>query len=714
MRKDNTNKGKNRRSADSWRKDEPDILDFDAAKKPKRRRRQWLADVDTASADQPGKKKKGKRAASAEENTDYGLPRRGTGLGKGATAHSSKRQADAGDSPWNQLLYGQDAEDILDDDRLSSETAESVQQLLYGQSQEDILSDDRLPSETAESVQQLLYGQAQEDIFGDITLSSETAESVREIMYGSDSSSDDGHSSKRGQRNRGGEESSSLRSAAILAANQQTETRQEKREKRKHRDKQEGFARAMEHPVTGNHQFWVITGLFLLLFGLLIGYMVYFQVVKSDSFISSSYNSRLDLYAERVIRGDILSSEGDVLATTVVDEDGEESRSYPFGRVFAHVVGYTNNGKSGLEKQYNFNLLRSHSFFLTQIVNELKDEKSMGDSVVTTLSTQLQQAAYDALGDNDGAVVVLEASTGKVLAMVSKPDYDPNTLADSWDSIINDDSSSVLVNRATSGAYPPGSIFKLFTTLEYVHENDSYTSYAFTCSGSFTVDGETISCYHGSSHGSESLMTSFANSCNASYASLSLTLDLTQFSSLLESMLFNTTLPGSLSSTKSSFSLSSDANTGKIMQTAIGQGDTTVSPLHMAMIAAAISQDGVLYEPYLVDHTENDKGTVVRQYTSTEYGSLLSVSDARLLQEYMRAVVTDGTASALNTSSYTAAGKTGSAEYDSNGNSHGWFIGYASKEGYEDIAIAVIVEDGDSGSKSAVPVAKAVFEAYFH
>ncbi len=457
----------------------------------------------------------------------------------------------------------------------------------------------------------------------------------------------------------------------------------------------------------------IITYLFVGLFCLLIGYFAYFQVVKSESVIASAYNARLDLYAARVIRGDIVSSDGVVLATTKVSDNGDEERVYPYGAMFAHVVGYFSNGKSGIESSANFNLLRSHSFFLTQLKNELLDEKNQGDSVITTLDYDVQAAAYSALGSSDGAVVVLEASTGKVLAMVSKPDFDPNTLESLWDAIVNDESSSVLLNRATSGTYPPGSIFKIFTTLEYAHETASYENYSYECTGSLLIDGESIGCYHGSVHGVQTLKDSFANSCNTSYATIGLKLDITNFTDLLESLLFNETLPGTLAGTASSFSLSKDASTGKIMQTAIGQGDTTVTPLHMAWIAAAISQDGIAYTPYVVDQIQNDAGSTVKTYEAQEYGRILSKADASLLQEFMEEVVASGTASALSGQSYNAAGKTGSAEYDNEGNSHGWFVGYASKEGYEDIAIAVIVEDGGSGSASAVPVAKAVFDAYF-
>ena len=308
--------------------------------------------------------------------------------------------------------------------------------------------------------------------------------------------------------------------------------------------------------------------------------------------ISDSHNPRLNIYEERVIRGDILSGDGVVLATSNLNEDGSQTREYPYGRMFAHAVGYVNNGKGGIESSSNFQLLRSHSFFLTQLVNDLTDQKSQGDSVVTTLNYEVQEAAYEALGNDDGAVVVLEADTGKVLAMVSKPDYDPNTLAEDWETIVNDDSSSVLLNRASSGLYPPGSTFKIFTALEYIHENPDYESYRFDCEGELSVDGSEIHCYHNSVHGQQNLIESFANSCNTSFANIGLSLNVGEFADFLDSALFNRELPGDVSGAASRFSLTEEDGTAKRMQTAIGQGDTLVSPLHMAMTAAAVANDG--------------------------------------------------------------------------------------------------------------------------
>lgn len=447
----------------------------------------------------------------------------------------------------------------------------------------------------------------------------------------------------------------------------------------------------------------------------MMGYFAYFQFVKSEDFINSPYNKRQDLFARKVTRGEIISVDGRILAETITDTDGSETRYYPYANMFAHVVGFSTNGKSGLESIANFNLLRSHTMTLEKVVNELQGEKNIGDNVVTTLNYDLQDTAYEALGKYDGAIVVMEPSTGKILAMVSKPDYDPNNIAEDWDELTAEDSeSSVLLNRATQGLYPPGSVFKIFTTLEYVHENSDYEDYSFDCNGKFTEGDSVIHCYKNKRHGQEDLIGSFADSCNSSFASLGLTLDPDSFTELCDSMLFNTSLPLRFESSKSSFSLDADADVSTVLETSIGQGKTLVTPMHMALVVSAIANDGVLMNPYLIDHTENYNGIVVDAYEPTEYGTLLSTEDASLMQTFMREVVEDGTGERLSGQSYTAAGKTGTAEFSTFSKaSHAWFVGYAHREDKEDIAVAIIVEDSGSGSEYAVPIAKKIFDAYY-
>jgi len=199
----------------------------------------------------------------------------------------------------------------------------------------------------------------------------------------------------------------------------------------------------------------------------MMGYIVYFNAVKSKEIINSPYNVRLDSMADRVVRGKILDNAGNILAETIVSEDGTETRNYPYGEIFAHVVGYDSLGKSGLESTENFDLLTSNAFFLERLVKEVREEKNIGDNVVTTLDSVLQKTAYNALGSYKGAVLVMEASTGKVLAMVSKPTFNPNSIEEDWEWLTTDENSTLL-NRAMQGAYAPGSIFKVITTLEYM------------------------------------------------------------------------------------------------------------------------------------------------------------------------------------------------------------------------------------------------------
>lgn len=465
-----------------------------------------------------------------------------------------------------------------------------------------------------------------------------------------------------------------------------------------------------------NKEFARVTYLFVALFLVLMGYIVYFNVVESKEIVNSPYNTRQDAFADRIIRGSILDSEQNVLARTDVSEDGTETRVYPYGDIFAHVIGYTSNGKSGLESVENFNLLTSNAFFVEKIINEFRDKKNMGDTVITTLNAKLQQAASDALGSNKGAVVVMEAGTGKILAMVSKPTFDPNSLEANWEYLSSEDSDSALLNRATQGAYAPGSTFKVVTALEYMRERSDYGSYTYDCYGEISADGTTIHCFDHTVHGFQDLRSSMANSCNASFANIGLSLDKTAYAQTAKELLFNTRLPSVLDASKSRFEINESSTSADMMMTAMGQGETLVSPYHMALITAAIANGGTLMKPYLVEQVTNYSGVQVRRNDPSSYGQLMTSGEAAQLKEYMRAVVDEGTANLLSGQIYTAAGKTGTAEYsaDDPEKSHSWFMGFTNVDNPE-LVISVIVEgyDGDTGAR-AVPIAKQVLDSYYY
>ena len=441
--------------------------------------------------------------------------------------------------------------------------------------------------------------------------------------------------------------------------------------------------------------------------------MVYFELEKKDSIINSPYNTRQDQFEDRVVRGSILSADGQTLAYTQVNEDETETRIYPFNNLFAHIVGYDSNGKNGLESLANFELMTSHDGYVKQVKNEMQETKNQGDNVVTTLNTSLQQTAYDALGDNQGAVVVMDPKSGAVLAMVSKPDFNPNTVSQDWDYLTSDSSNSSLLNRATQGAYPPGSVFKIVTTLAYLRsENGNLDNFTYTCDGSITVDDHTISCYDGEEHGTEDFETAFAKSCNSAFAEIGTMLGGNSLKKTAEDLLFNKSLPLS-SYKKSTFTLNGKSSVAEVMQTAIGQGNTLVSPMHMALITSAIANGGELMKPYLIDSVVSSDGETVKTTEPENYKRLMTTNEANILGKLMKGVVENGTASALNGRGYTVAGKTGSAEFDENGSSHSWFIGYSNVDD-PDLVVAIIVENGGTGSEAAVPIAEQIFDAYYY
>jgi len=454
---------------------------------------------------------------------------------------------------------------------------------------------------------------------------------------------------------------------------------------------------------------YIFTGLFILM----MGYFAHFLIFKSRDVINSTYNQRHDVLAKRVIRGKIISADGVVLAETVTDDGENEVRNYPFDDMYAHVVGRVLRGRTGIEAAENITLLTSYSNSAGALYNDLIGVKNPGNNVITTLNHKLTKAAYDALGNKTGSVVAIEPSTGKILAMVSKPAYNPNEIDENWDRLSEDqDNESPLLNRASQGLYPPGSTFKILTALAYMRENPDYLDYSYNCKGKIEYDGMVIHCSNNRSHGKVDLKKAFAKSCNTSFSSIGKELSMDGFRELCESFFFNKDLPAKISNNKSRFELKTGSSGVKeAMQTAIGQGKTLITPLHNAMIAAAVANGGIMMKPYTVDRIESAGGRVLKGYIPEEAAVVMSFEEADYLKSLMRAVVTDGTASRLNKLDVKVAGKTGTAQQDGK-NSHAWFIGFAPINEPK-IAISVLVENIGSGSDYAVPIAEKVFEEYF-
>lgn len=468
------------------------------------------------------------------------------------------------------------------------------------------------------------------------------------------------------------------------------------------------------NPNANRNILWFACGITALFLCMSV-YFGYFLQVQSEDVINNPYNARLSLFSERVKRGKILAADGSVLAETktMTDSNATEVRVYPYGELYAHVVGYADAGKTGVESLANFYLLNSHGNSMEKVMNELSGEKSPGDNVVTTLEPKLQTIASEALGNRRGAVIAMDPGTGKILAMVSRPAFDPNRIAEQWENLVQGDQTEArLLNRATQGLYPPGSTFKIITALEYMREHPgTYKDYTFSCTGIFEYENNRIQCYHKTAHGEESFEQAFADSCNGAFASLGPTLDLEGLRNLSEQLLFNREQPLSMPYSKSTYRMKTDAPVWEVLQTSIGQGNTLMTPMHNLMLISAIANGGMLMEPYLVDHVENQEGEIVKKFMPVQYGELMVANESKALKELLELVVTEGTGSALRTDAYQAAGKTGSAEFDKQKETHAWFAGYAPADSPK-IAVCVLVEEGGSGGQTAAPIARQLFDAY--
>ena len=456
----------------------------------------------------------------------------------------------------------------------------------------------------------------------------------------------------------------------------------------------------------------VFTGIFLSM----IGYLCVYVRDNEQDLLNNSYNARQAILASENYRGTIYDRNGDRLAYTESDSE-KDTRIYPHANLFSHVVGFSTKGKTGIEALANYYLINSDIPLSEKVENDLAQRKNPGNNVHTTLDADLQKIVYDSLGIYKSACVVTNVKTGEILAMVSKPDFDPNTIVQDWDKFVEEEQtkkSSVLLNRATQGIYPPGSTFKMITSLQYIREhNTSVDDYHFNCNGRFSHGNTTIQCYHGANHGSEDYYKAFAKSCNSAFSSIGVDLDRNSFGNTLDKLLFNKELPLDINYSKSILSVDDSVTDDEMIQISIGQGKAQITPMHMNMITCAIANDGLLMKPRFINRVLSANGNIVKIYQNEEYAQLLTKEESDILTELMISVVNEGTARKLITDAYQAAGKTGSAEYNGvKEDSHAWFTGFAPADDPE-IAVTIIIEGIGSGGDYAAPIAKRIFDAYF-
>ncbi|HLT97635.1 MAG TPA: penicillin-binding transpeptidase domain-containing protein [Acidimicrobiia bacterium] len=463
-------------------------------------------------------------------------------------------------------------------------------------------------------------------------------------------------------------------------------------------------------------------GLFIGLF-VLLGAVTWIQAIAADTYRSDPRNARLAIAQAGKERGVIVAADGTVLAESVPDEDDPRrfNRVYPLGPLFAHTVGYTSSvvGDGGLEAAYVDELRSRRDLTLSDIVAAILGNDLRPRSMRLTLDADLQQAAWDALGDRSGAVVALDPRTGAVLASVSKPSFDPAVLGGSeaaaeWDALLADPANPLL-DRATRENFPPGSTFKTVVTAAALEFGVADTETRFDDVREFQLPGSsaTVSNFGGGLCGDGSTVTlarAFIRSCNTIFADLAIQVGADDVGEMAEALGFNRELELPWDAARSVFPTDSLLDDPAALgQSGLGQRDVRATPLQMAMVAAAIANGGTVMQPYYVDEMFDAEGNTVDRTDPEELGEAMSATTAETLTQLMERVVTEGTGTAATVPGVRVAGKTGTAQAGG-GTSYPWFIAFAPVDDPQ-IAVAVMFEplpsseDSDTGGRVAAPVA---------
>jgi peptidoglycan glycosyltransferase len=467
----------------------------------------------------------------------------------------------------------------------------------------------------------------------------------------------------------------------------------------------------------------------LVMFVGLFGSVTWTQFFNAAELNADSRNTR-SLYREYgTNRGPIVVDGKEIVASTPVNDAFKYQREYPYGALYAPVTGYYSivYSPTGIERASNEYLNgTSDSLWLNRIEHLITGADPQGSAVELTIDEKAQRAAYDALGDQRGAAVAIEVKTGRILALVSKPSFDPSDLAghsskevvEAYEKLLADPGKP-LVNRALAGdTYPPGSVFKLVTTAAAL-ENGMSAETEIDAPDTYRLPGTTTDLrnFGGSqcaASGHMSLANALRISCNTAFAALGNELGEEELAKQAQSFGFEQEIQVPMSAAISRYP--TGQNDAQVAISAIGQQDVRVTPLQVAMMSAAIANDGVLMQPYLVDRVRTADLSVVSETKPQELGRAVSSSTARQLTEMMVGVVENGTGTSAQLSGIQVAGKTGTAETGGDAAPHAWFTAFAPADDPE-IAVAVVVENGGTagseatGGRVAAPIARAVIKA---
>lgn len=453
------------------------------------------------------------------------------------------------------------------------------------------------------------------------------------------------------------------------------------------------------------------------------------QVVRSESLYQDPRNVRASYESYKTQRGPIL------VGSTQLTQSVEVDNTFRFLRVYsdpkyAAATGFFSvfTGSSGIERSMNSYLSGQSSEQFFEQINALLDGTPVaGAAVELTLDPEIQEVAWNALGDRKGAVVALDPKTGQIIAMVSKPSFDPNLLAvqnfaevqANYEALLADPEQP-LVNRTIAGdLYHPGSVFKLVVAAAALESGRYTASSRLPNEDGYRLPG-TVETIRNSSRGlcgdglTVSLQTALAKSCNVPFARLGVELGQDRIRAQAELMGFGDVLKIPSDVTPSFYPL--DMDEAQTALSALGQFDVRVTPLQMAMVSAAIANRGVLMQPQLIQSVVASNLNLLAEPVPRVYSSPMSDSTAAFLTRMMIDSVENGAATRARISGVNVAGKTGTAEAGPDDPYTLWFTGFAPAEN-PSVVVAVVIEDGGglgqsgTGNQLAAPIAKRVMEA---
>ncbi|HZA05922.1 MAG TPA: penicillin-binding protein 2 [Propionibacteriaceae bacterium] len=464
----------------------------------------------------------------------------------------------------------------------------------------------------------------------------------------------------------------------------------------------------------------------MIMFGLLLANGTYMVIVRQSALAAEPQNRRVRDAEFAQDRGAILAvGPTEIARTEPSDDNFKFQRMYPSGELYAPITGFYSydHGRTALEATYNSQLAGTDdALFVRRLIDMVTGRAPQGGSVQTTIVPKVQRAAAEALGDQKGAVVALDPQTGAVLAMVTSPSYDPNDIAshdiaaaDKAYNRLANDPDRPLANRAAREIYPPGSTFKLVTAAAALAEGRTADSRVespdrLRLPATSTFLGNSTNC------GGEriTLTQALRVSCNTAFANLGLEIGQDKLREQAALFGFDRRHLPDVGGAASRFPDKLD--NAQLALSSIGQFDVAASPLQMAMVSAAIANDGVLMDPYLVSMVQAPDLKPLETRKPKVLSKPMTPEHAAELQQMMAVVVRNGTGRNAQISGVEVGGKTGTAQSDPKRKPFAWFTSFAPLDDPK-VAVAVIIEDADiprddiAGGRLAAPIAKAVMRA---